>query len=95
MEEIELHKLKLKLKEQIRPRGQTSGEELFDAIASIPETKVVFLLDEFAVMVDEMAHLEAHREDARLLLRWLRQAPRIKNVRFLVAGSIGHRECAQ
>ena len=92
VEEIELHKLKLKLKEQIRPRWQTSGEELFDAISQIPETKVVFLLDEFAVMIDEMAHLEEHREDARLLLRWLRhlrQSPRIKNVRFLVAGSIG------
>ncbi len=92
VEEIELHKLKLKLKEQIRPRWQTSGEELFDAIARIPETKVVFLLDEFAVMIDEMAHLDAHREDARLMLRWLRhlrQSPRIQNVRFLVAGSIG------
>ena len=46
---------------------------------------VVFLLDEFAVMIDEMAHLDARREDARLLLRWLRQLrqpPRIKNVRF-------------
>jgi hypothetical protein len=91
VEEIELHKLKLKLKERIQPRWQTSGEELFDAIARIPET-VVFMLDEFAVMIDGMAHLEAHREDARLLLRWLRhlrQSPRIKNVRFLVAGSIG------
>ena len=91
VKEIEVHKLKLKLKEQIQPRWQTSGEELFDAIARSPET-VVFLLDEFAVMIDEMAHLEARREDARLLLRWLRQlrqSPRIKNVRFLVAGSIG------
>ena len=61
VEEIELHKLKLKLKEQIRARWQTSGEELFDAIASIPET-VVFMLDEFAVMIDGMAHLDAHRE---------------------------------
>ena len=91
VKEIEVHKLKLKLKEQIQPRWQTSGEELFDAIARSPET-VVFLLDEFAVMIDEMAHLDARREDARLLLRWLRQlrqSPRIKNVRFLVAGSIG------
>jgi hypothetical protein len=90
VEEIELHKLKLKLKE-IQPRWQASGEELFDAIARIPET-VVFMLDEFAVMIDGMAHLDAHREDARLLLRWLRhlrQSPRIKNVRFLVTGSIG------
>jgi hypothetical protein len=89
--EFELHKLKLKLKEQIQPRWQTSGEELFDAIARIPET-VVLILDEFAIMIDGMAHLDAHREDARLLLRWLRhfrQSPRIKNVRFLVAGSIG------
>ena len=96
MEEIEVHKLKLKLKEQIQPRWQTSGEELFDAIAGSPE-KVVFLLDEFAVMIDEMAHLDARREDARLLLRWLRQfrqSPRIKNVRFLVAGSIGIGMCS-
>jgi hypothetical protein len=71
VEEIELHKLKLKLKEQIQPRWQTSGEELFDAIGRIPDT-VVFMLDEFAVMIDGMAHLDAHREDARLLLRWLR-----------------------
>jgi hypothetical protein len=52
----------------------------------------VLLLDEFAVMIDEMAHMDARREDARLLLRWLRhlrQSPQIKNVRFLVAGSIG------
>jgi hypothetical protein len=91
VEEIEVHKLKLKLKEQIQPRWQASGEELFDAIARSPET-VVFLLDEFAVMIDEMAHLDARRDEARLLLRWLRQlrqSPRIKNVRFLVAGSIG------
>jgi hypothetical protein len=60
VEEIEVHKLKLKLKEQIQPRWQSSGEELFDAIARSPET-VVFLLDEFAVMIDEMAHLDARR----------------------------------
>jgi uncharacterized protein len=91
VEEIEIHKLKVKLKEQIRPKWQESGEELFDAIAATSHT-VVFILDEFAVMIDRMARTPKFREEARTLLRWLRhlrQAPRTKNVRFLVAGSIG------
>ena len=91
VEEIEIHKLKVKLKEQIRPRWQESGEELFAAVAGSDYT-VVFILDEFAVMIDRMAKTPALREEARILLRWLRhlrQSPQTKNLRFLVAGSIG------
>jgi hypothetical protein len=91
VEEIEIHKLKVKLKEQIRPRWQESGEELFEAVAGSNYT-VVFILDEFAVMIDQMARTPALREEARAMLRWLRhlrQSPRTKNLRFLVAGSIG------
>jgi len=97
VEEIEVHKLKLKLKEQIQPRWQTSGEELFDAIAKCPET-VVFLLDEFAVMIDEISHMDARHEDARLLLRWLRQLRQIAahQERPVSGGRLDrHRERAQ
>ena len=44
------------------------------------------------MMIDRMARSETHREQAKTLLQWLRslrQSPKIKNVRFLVAGSIG------
>jgi hypothetical protein len=54
--------------------------------------KVVFILDEFAVMIDRMARSDAHRDQAKTLLRWLRhlrQSPSSKNVRLLIAGSIG------
>jgi uncharacterized protein len=91
VDELELYKLKIKLKEQFRPAWQELGEELFEAVADTSHT-VVFILDEFAVMIDRMAHDPNRREEARTLLRWLRnlrQSPRTKNVRFLVAGSIG------
>jgi uncharacterized protein len=91
IEEIEVHQLKIKLKEQIRPKWQESGEELFEAIAATNHT-VVFILDEFAVMIDRMARSTEHREEAKTMLRWLRhlrQSPRTQNVRFLIAGSIG------
>ena len=91
VDEVEVHKLKIKLKEHIRERWQESGEELFDAVARTTHT-VVFILDEFAVMIDRMSRTPESREDAKTLLRWLRhlrQAPQMKNVRFLIAGSIG------
>jgi hypothetical protein len=91
VEELELHKLKIKLKEQLRPAWQESGEELFSAVSNSTH-KVVFTLDEFAVMIDRMARSDAHPDQAKSLLRWLRhlrQSPGSRNVRFLIAGSIG------
>ena len=44
------------------------------------------------MMIDRMARSDAHREEAKTLLRWLRKlrlSPEIKNVHFLIAGSIG------
>jgi len=91
IDEVEVHKLKIKLKETIRGNWQTSGEELFGAVAGTTH-KVVFILDEFAVMIDRMARRAESVDEAKTLLRWLRhlrQAPQTKNVRFLIAGSIG------
>jgi uncharacterized protein len=89
--EVDLLKVKVKLREQLRPQWQTSGEELFKRIADSDNT-IVFVLDEFPMMIDRMARSSTHREEARTLLRWLRalrQSPNTRNVRFLIAGSIG------
>jgi hypothetical protein len=81
----------VKLRDQLRPQWQENGEELFRRIAASQNT-IVFVLDEFPMMIDRMARSAAHREQAKTLLRWLRslrQAPNMTNVRFLIAGSIG------
>ena len=91
VEEVELYKLRVKLRGHLRPRWQESGEELLKKLADAPNP-VVLMLDEFPMMIDRMARSEAHREEARTFLRWLRsirQSPGHQNVRFLVAGSIG------
>jgi len=89
--EVDLLKVKLKLRDQLRPKWQESGEELFKRIAD-SESTIIFVLDEFPMMIDRMARSTTHREEAKTLLRWLRalrQSPNTKNVRFLIAGSIG------
>lgn len=89
--EVDLWKLKVKLKEKMRSRWQEEGEELFKRVAD-SQRPVVFILDEFPMMIDRMARSEAHREEAKTLLRWLRAlrlSPNLANVRFLIAGSIG------
>ncbi len=90
-EELELLQIRLKLRDRIRPQWQQSGEELFKRVAAAEET-IIFFLDEFPMMIDAMAGEEASRKEAKTLLRWLRAlrvSPEIKNVRFLIAGSIG------
>jgi uncharacterized protein len=91
VEEIELFEAKIKLKERLRGGWQEGGEELFKRLAAADST-VVFFLDEFPMMVDRMARSEKHREGAKLMLHWLRAlrvGPKLTNVRFLIAGSIG------
>jgi len=90
-EEVELFKVKVKLREDLRPRWRESGEELF---AKVAESKniVLFILDELPMMIDRMMRTESGKEDARILLHWLRtlrQSPSTSKVRFLIAGSIG------
>jgi hypothetical protein len=90
-EELELLQIRLKLRDRIRPQWQQSGEELFKRVAAAEET-IIFFLDELPMMLDAMASEEASRREAKTLLRWLRAlrvSPEIKNVRFLIAGSIG------
>lgn len=89
--EVDLLRVKMKLRNKLRPHWQESGEELFKRIAEFQGT-IVFILDEFPMMIDRMARSSVHREEAKTLLRWLRalrQSPKTNNVRFLIGGSIG------
>ena len=91
VEEVELYKFKVKLKRQLERTWRQGGEELFDRIAKWNET-LVFILDELPMMIDFMSRTPEGRADAVALLRWfraLRMSPARRNVRFVVAGSIG------
>lgn len=90
-DEVELLNFRIKLRDQLRPRWQESGEELFRRVGT-SDQPVVFILDEFPMMIDRMARSPERREEAKTMLRWLRAlriAPGNRNVRFIIAGSIG------
>ena len=89
--EVEAFEFKVKLKEQLRPNWQENGKQLLKRVSDSGQS-VLFILDEFPMMIDRMARQEGRREEAITLLRWLRAmrvSPEMKNVRFLIAGSIG------
>jgi hypothetical protein len=91
VEELELFKVKLKLRAEIRKDWQSRGDELFARIRAHPGD-VGFILDELPMMIDRMARSPDHRDDAITLLRWMRAvriAPDNRHIHFLVAGSIG------
>ena len=91
VEEVEIHKFKVKLKEQVRPHWRESGEELFERIQK-SEKRLLFILDELPMMIDAMARSDDGRDEAITMLRWfraLRVSPKCEKVRFAIAGSIG------
>jgi hypothetical protein len=91
VDELELFKVKLKLREEIRKDWRSRGDELFARLRAHPGD-VAFILDELPMMIDRMARSPDHRDDAITLLRWMRAvriAPGNRHIHFLVAGSIG------
>ena len=91
LEEVELFDVKLKLREQMKPQWQEVGRQVFRRVGAAGHP-VLFILDEFPMMIDRMARTPEKREEARVLLNWLRalrQSPELGSVRFLIAGSIG------
>jgi hypothetical protein len=91
VEEVELYKFKVKLKERLERTWQQSAEELFDRIEHWNE-KLVFILDELPMMIEFMSRTVEGRSEAVALMRWfraLRMSPARRNVRFVIAGSIG------
>ncbi len=69
-EELDLHFAKVKLREEIREDWQTKGKEIFQRIAQLDST-VIFILDEFPMMLDAMLK-NGRRNEAKTLLRWFR-----------------------
>ena len=90
-EEVDIYLAKVKLRETLREDWQTKGKEIFQKVSELDST-VIFLLDEFPMMLDAMVK-RGKRDDAKSLLRWfrsLRISPDLQNrVRFMIAGSIG------
>ena len=88
LEEIELYKIKLKLKTAVQKSWEEIGEDLFHRISRSKDT-LLLILDEFPMMIDNMVRTK-HCEEARVLLHWLRKIRQESgNIRFLIAGSIG------
>lgn len=91
LDEVELFDVKLKLREEMKPQWQEVGRQVFRRVGAAGHP-VLFILDEFPMMIDRMARTPEKREEARILLNWLRalrQSPETGGVRFLIAGSIG------
>lgn len=90
-EEVDIHFAKVKLRDEIREDWQAKGKEIFQKVAEI-DTSVIFILDEFPMMLDTMLK-NNRKEEAKKLLRWfrsLRLAPELQDkIRFVIAGSIG------
>ena len=90
-EEVDLHFAKVKLRDEIREDWQTKGKEIFEKVAE-SESVVIFILDEFPMMLDTMLRND-RKDEAKILLRWfrsLRLAPDLQDIiRFVIAGSIG------
>ena len=76
---------------RLRNDWQSKGQEIFEKVAE-SDTQVIFILDEFPMMLDSMLK-NGKQEDAKILLRWfrsLRLAPDLQDkIRFVIAGSIG------
>lgn len=90
-EEVDLHFAKVKLREEIREEWPAKGKEIFEKVAE-SDSAVIFILDEFPMMLDAMLK-NNRQEEAKQLLRWfrsLRLNPDLQDkIRFLIAGSIG------
>ncbi len=89
--EIEYADFKVAVRQQTRADWQKTGDALFAQLAA-SKRPILFVLDEFPMMIDRMARSTEHRAEAITLLRWLRslrQAPEMSDIHFLIAGSIG------
>lgn len=90
-QEVEFFKAKVKLRDEIRTDWQNRGKEVFQKVAEI-DSSVIFILDEFPMMLDAMLKND-RKEEAKSLLRWfrsIRQSPELQDkLRFVIAGSIG------
>jgi uncharacterized protein len=89
--EVDLYVAKVKLRDEIREDWQAKGKAIFQKVAE-SDSVVIFILDEFPMMLDTMLR-NNRKDEAKTLLRWfrsLRLAPDLQDkIRFVIAGSIG------
>ncbi|MFZ2455092.1 MAG: hypothetical protein WAX07_01260 [Candidatus Altiarchaeia archaeon] len=89
VDELQFAEFKLKLAKDFSENWEEKGRELI-SLAVNSENKIVFLVDEFPLMMDNM--IEHDSTEAKKFLNWfraLRQTEEKDNLRFVIGGSIG------
>ncbi len=88
LESIKLSVFNAKIRQAVGKDWKTTAEKFFRVLEK-EERSVVFLLDEFPILVNRIAK---ERKDIESILRWFRdwrQENQGSNMKFLVTGSIG------
>lgn len=90
IEELQYADIKIKLRKELSDDWEELGKHLIGLIEK-SQSKIVFTVDEFPVMIHEMS--KKNPEETKTFLNWfrsLRQSPEsLKNIRFVIGGSIG------
>lgn len=90
-EEIEVFDVRVKLRDAMARNWREQADAFMGRIAAANDP-VVFFLDELPMLLDRLLKTPEGTAEAVALMRWLRelrQAPDMRNLRFVLAGSIG------
>ncbi|GAB6139805.1 ATP-binding protein [Methylosoma difficile] len=90
-EEIEVFDVRVKLRDAASANWREHLQALMGRIATADKPVVIFL-DELPMLLDRLCKTKEGKNEAIALMRWLRelrQAPEMKILRFVLAGSIG------
>lgn len=90
IEETEISGFKLKLRESLKENWKDKGKELLQVIDTI-DKRLIFIVDELPLMVNRMLKKKGAEEVEEFLywFRAMRISGGLKNIRFVVGGSIG------
>ncbi|MEW6214818.1 MAG: hypothetical protein AB1478_06375, partial [Nitrospirota bacterium] len=91
IEEIGVADVRLKIKEGIKKDWKEKGLELIYNLTG-HEEKILFLIDELPILVQNITKRHGGEQSAREFLHWfrgIRQMPELSQTRWVVGGSIG------
>lgn len=91
VEEFEINGARVKLRDTLSADWREQARSFMRSVAAVGEP-VVFFLDELPMLLDWLCQTPQGKEEAMALMRWfreLRQNPDLRNLRFVLAGSIG------
>ena len=90
IEETEISGFKIKLREALKENWKDKGRELLQLIETI-DKRLIFIVDELPLMVNRMLQKKGEEEVEEFLywFRAVRISSGLKNIRFVVGGSIG------